>query len=466
MRGNLTQVAPRRYHDREPAKRAREQTEIEARAVKVRSATSWLLLLFCLAAAAPAWALSLEEEVRLGRGVMAQVRHYGLTSDPSLNAIGADLSGVIQRQDLPWRFWVIENMRGYNAFAVPGGFVCITRAYYEKLNADEAAFVIGHEMAHIDLRHHERQGQRVRRAEIGRLLLDILTDGATGWRTAADLGATAYVTRYSRVLEREADFAGYGYAEAAGYDARMAVTALSKLGDEPNLHPWIQNIYATHPVLSSREDRLSALGGEEPEDIATPPPAASHRRDLRGGLDPFDPPRAIAVRILSPDGGRWENPWRRNFTRHLHLRLIPLGFEIAGDDIMYHREIGDPVETARSRDARYLLLVTVKAMESERTDPDTLAGTPVRATIDVAAELIAVADRSSMWQGVVAHQAEAVDALAVDPEILYTDSCLGALAERTAGEISLACARAAGAVPAKAGEQEARAEEATPAAAD
>lgn len=434
--------------------------------MKIRSAARWLLLLLCLAAVAPAWALSLEEEVRLGRRVMAEVRPYGLTSDPSLNAIGADLAGVVQRQELPWHFWVIEDMRGFNAFAVPGGFVCITRAYYEKLNADEAAFVVGHEMAHIDLRHHERQGRRVRRAEIGRLLLDIFTDGATGWRTAAGLGATAYVTHYSRALEREADFAGYGYAEAAGYDARMAVTALSKLGDTPDLHPWIQNIYATHPVLSSREDRLSALGGEEPEDIASPPPAASHRRDLRGGLEPFDPPTPIAVRILAPDGSRWENAWRRNFTRHLHLRLIPLGFEIAGDDIMYHRDLGDPVETARSRNARYLLLVTVKAMESERTGPDTLAGTPTRATIDVAAELIAVADRSPVWQGVAAHQAEAVDALAADPEILYTDSCLGALAERTAGEIALACAKAAGAVPAKAGERKAPAEESAPAAAD
>ena len=124
----------------------------------MRAATRWLLLVLCLATAMPAWALSLEQEVSLGRRVMAEVRRYGLTSDPSLNAIGADLSGVVSRQDLPWRFWVVEDMRSYNAFAVPGGFVCITRAYYEKLNDDEAAFVIGHEMAHIDLRHHERHG--------------------------------------------------------------------------------------------------------------------------------------------------------------------------------------------------------------------------------------------------------------------------------------------------------------------
>jgi len=105
-------------------------------------------------------------------------------------------------------------------------------------------------------------------------------------------------------------------------------------------------------------------------------------------------------------------------------------------------------------------------MEGERTGPDTLAGTPARANIEVAAELIAVADRSPVWQGVVAYQAEAVDALAADPEILYTDSCLGALAERTAGEIALACAKAAGAVPAEAAEAKAPAEESAPAAAD
>jgi hypothetical protein len=391
--------------------------------------------------------MSVEDEVRIGKLVMADVRPLGLTDDPSLDAIGARLSPTMNRKDLHWRFSIVEGMKEYNAFAAPGGFVFIGRSYYEKLNDDEAAFVIGHEMAHVDLNHVEKQIQRDRRANIGRLLINILVD-SSAVTTAADIGATAYVTHYSRVLERDADFAGYRYAQEAGYDARAAVTALSKLGKEPKLHPWIVNIYATHPVLSSREDQLAALGGEEPADAKVPPPSPAHTRDLTGGLQPFDPPAPIAVRILSPDGARWENAWRKNFTKLLHNRLLPLGLKIAGDDLMYKPDIGDPVAAARSRDARYLLLVTVNQMESKTTGKADLYGTPVAAGIDIAARLIQVADGSIAWEGKLGHQAQGADALPADPEVLYPDTVIGRLAEQTAGEIAISCAKAAGAKPA------------------
>jgi hypothetical protein len=357
----------------------------------------------------------------------------------------------MKRDDLPWRFWVVESLSGHNAFAAPGGFVFITRTYYEKLNDDEAAFVLAHEMAHIDLRHHERHSKRVQQANLGGLLLNVLTKGRGAWGTAVDLGSTAYVTHYSRALEKEADFAGYDYANAAGFDARAAVTALSKLGEQPDLHPWIANIYSTHPLLSSREDRLAALGGEEPEDLPAPEPSGSHTRDLTGGLEPLDPPARIAVRILAPEGGRWEHPWRRNFTKHLHRRLIPLEFEIAGDDLMYKPDIGDPVEAARSRDARYLVLVTVHRMESAELGPPELEGTPVEAGVDVAARLVRVEDGSELWAERFAATKDGRDVLPPGREILYTDTCVGALAEEAAGEIAIGCAAAAGAVPTEAG---------------
>jgi Zn-dependent protease with chaperone function len=397
--------------------------------------------------APPAAAMSPEDEVRIGKQVMAQVRHFGLTRDPSLDAIGQRLAPAMKRQDVQWQLFVVEGMKEYNAFAAPGGFVFITRGYYEKLNDDEAAFAIGHEMAHVDLHHVEKQIKRGRQADIGRILIGILTNSSTV-STAADIGATAYTTHYSRVLERDADFAGYAYAEQAGYDARAAVTALSKLGSEPKLHPWIVSVYATHPVLSSREDRLAALGGKEPEEIKPPPPSASHARDLTAGLRPFEPKVPIAVRILSPDGARWENPWRKSFTKLLHEHLRPLGFEIAGDDIMYKPDIGDPLAAARSRNAQHLLLVTVSRMDTKAAGKSDLYGVPVQANVAVAAKLIRVADGGVAWEGKLAHQAEGRDVLAADPEILYPDTTLGRLAEQTAGETAIACAKAAGAKPA------------------
>jgi Zn-dependent protease with chaperone function len=413
----------------------------------VRSLTSVISL---LAACSAGIALSVDEEVAIGRQVMAEVRTMGLTADPALSVIGQRLAAGVERDGIPWRFWVIEGMDSYNAFAAPGGPVFISRTYYQMLSEDEAAFVVGHEMAHIDLLHYERQRKRRRKAQLGHLLLNILVKGkgSSTLRTATNLGATAYMTHYSRALEKEADFAGYRYAEEGGYDARLAVTALRKLGEQPQLHPWIINIYATHPILSSREDRLAAMGGEEPEEVQIPEPSPSHKRDLAGGLRPMEPPTPVAVRILAPEGDRWEGGWRKSFTKHLHQRLTPLGFSIAGDDIMYKPDIGDPVEAARSRDAQYLLLVTVHQMESTKIGKSELAGTPVRAAIDAEPVLIVIADGSQLWQARFWEQQEGLDVLSVDPEILYTDASLGAVAERVAGKIAIGCATAAGAQPA------------------
>jgi hypothetical protein len=401
-------------------------------------------LLSCTAAAA---AMSPDDEVKLGRSVMAELRPMGLTADPALAEIGQRMSQVVARKELPWTFWVIEDWHIYNAFAAPGGFVFITRTYFQRLNADEAAFVLGHEMAHVDLNHYERSLRRTQQANIGHAILNVLIGGqaSTAWHTATDVGATAYMTHYSRALEKEADLTGYQYAEAAGYDARMAVTALSKLGEQPNLHPWIVNLYGTHPLITSREDRLAAMGGEEPDDIEMPGPSPQHRRDLTQGLAPLDPTARIAVRILAPDGKRWENPWRKNFTKHLHLRLEPLGFVIAGDDLMYKPDIGDAIQAAQSRQADYLLLVTVAEMSSTETGEAGLAGTPVRAAVAGNAKLVRVAGGETLWEAPFDEKAEGWDVLPLDSEMLYTDACVGRAAEKAAAEIALGCAEAAGA---------------------
>jgi hypothetical protein len=162
------------------------------------------------------------------------------------------------------------------------------------------------------------------------------------------------------------------------------------------------------------------------------------------------------------------------------MRLTPHGFSIAGDDLMYKPEIGDPVEAARSRNAKYLLLVTVNEMssveESKSRAPSAKAsgpagveesegsehegpggssssgrrsGTPVSARVDVVGRLVVVGDGSQVWEASLAEQGECRDVLPVHKEILYTDTCLGSLVDQVAGEIAQACAKSAGAEPAK-----------------
>ncbi|MGD0110921.1 MAG: M48 family metalloprotease [Armatimonadota bacterium] len=417
----------------------------------MRAISTTFVLAVCVvfSCALSASALTLADEVRAGKQVMAEVRPLGLTEDRSLDAIGDRLKAEMHRKELTWRFWIVEDMKDFNAFAAPGGFVFITRIYYEKLSEDEAAFVIGHEMAHVDLRHYEKELGREQKANIGNLLLKVVAGGGGVWGAAADIGATAYMTHYSRTLERAADFAGYRYARDAGYNASAAVTALSKLGKEPSMHPWIANIYATHPILSVREDQLAALGGEAPKDLQPQPPATSHQRNLSAGLQPFDPPIPVAVRVTGADGKRWENHWRKSFTKQLHTHLLPLGFKIAGDDLMYKPDIGDPVAAARSRNARYLLLISVRDMQSASDGAEAPTGTPVRAKIDLTARLVDVACGGDAAPGTtVCREKKAIDVLLPDPDELYTDSAVGSLSDRAARKIAVAAAKGLGAKPA------------------
>ncbi len=171
---------------------------------------------------------------------------------------------------------------------------------------------------------------------------------------------------------------------------------------------------------------------------------------------------SIAVRILGSDRARWEDPRRKSFTRLLHNRLTPLGFLIAGDDLMYKPDIGDPVEAARSRQARYLILVTVGKMNSAskpvakaekagaapaKTDA-VFTGMPVEAEVVMTAKVVDVTTGASVWSGEFNKQKSGTDMLPGDPEIVYTDTTMGGLVWEAAGQFATKAARAAGAVPA------------------
>ena len=75
----------------------------------MRHSASILASTLLLVLASCAWAVSVEDEVRVGRRVMAEMRSLNLTADPALAEIGQRLSQVVDRTELPWRFWVIED---------------------------------------------------------------------------------------------------------------------------------------------------------------------------------------------------------------------------------------------------------------------------------------------------------------------------------------------------------------------
>ncbi len=139
-----------------------------------------------------------------------------------------------------------------NAFCIPGGKIAFYYGILEKLKLedDEVAAIMGHEVAHA-LREHARE--RVGKTavtngivELGSALLGL---GNLG-RAAAGMGAQLVNLRFSRDDETEADLVGIELAARAGYDPSAAVRLWEKMmaankGAPPQ---WL----STHPASGTR----------------------------------------------------------------------------------------------------------------------------------------------------------------------------------------------------------------------
>ncbi len=176
-------------------------------------------------------AISAAKEKELGREHAEKVeKEMGHLDDEQLVAyvqeIGARLAKHSPRQDVEYTFMIVD-MKEPNAFALPGGYIFVTRGLIALTNSeDELAGVIGHEIGHVAARHTV---QRFSRA-VPLIPIAIVT-GIAGavtsivspalGRALAGTGAlavTAVLAPYSRGQEEEADEVGQELAAAAGYD--------------------------------------------------------------------------------------------------------------------------------------------------------------------------------------------------------------------------------------------------------
>ena len=139
-----------------------------------------------------------------------------------------------------------------NAFCMPGGKIAFYFGILDKLklNDDEVAMVMGHEMAHA-LREHarERMGKTMATRgviELGSALLGL----GGGGRYLADMGGQLLTLRFGREDESEADLVGMELAARAGYDPRAGVTLWKKMAAANKGAPpqWL----STHPAGATR----------------------------------------------------------------------------------------------------------------------------------------------------------------------------------------------------------------------
>jgi len=211
--------------------------------------------------------MSEDEEISIGRQNHAKIiQQYGLYENPALQEyvqkVGDKLAAKSHRSNLIFRFTVLDSHE-INAFALPGGYIYITRGLLAYLsNEAELAAVLGHEIGHVTARHAVRQQSTA--AATG-LLAAVLASQA-GFNGAGDLLntiGTALVRGYGRDNELESDRLGAEYLAKTGYDPLAMIEVIKVLknqeiydkalakkeGREPNAY---HGVFATHPENDKR----------------------------------------------------------------------------------------------------------------------------------------------------------------------------------------------------------------------
>jgi len=227
--------------------------------------------------------ISESQEIQMGREYDPQVvASIGLVPDSAwqryIHQVGAPLAAVGERPGLPWTFRVVDDP-GVNAFAVPGGFIYVTRGLLTHLNSEaQLASVVGHEIGHVTARHTVSHMSNQQLAGLGLALGSVVSSGFARYAGLANSAMGILFLKYSRDDERQADDLGLRYLLRTDWDPREMpgvfgmleqVSASGGGGGVPN---WL----STHP---SPADRRENIDGQ----------IAALSRDFSGALVNHDP---------------------------------------------------------------------------------------------------------------------------------------------------------------------------------
>lgn len=219
--------------------------------------------------------LSESDELALGRKTNEEVlKQYTVYDNPALQNyvqnIGHKLAAKSHRSNLNYSFTVLDS-KEVNAFALPGGYIYITRGLMGYLNSEaELAAVLGHEIGHVTARHSVRQHSATQFATIGAALTSIFVPGMTETSNQlVQFAGGALLRGYGRSHELEADSLGAEYLAKTNYDPEAMLDVIGVLknqevfdkdlalkeGREPrNYH----GVFSTHPDSDTRLQEVIA----------------------------------------------------------------------------------------------------------------------------------------------------------------------------------------------------------------
>ncbi|HSD61589.1 MAG TPA: M48 family metalloprotease, partial [Burkholderiales bacterium] len=207
----------------------------------------------------------------------AEVRkEYGIYEDPELQAyvsrVGQKLARASHRPGISYTFVVVDSPE-INAFALPGGYVYVTRGILAYLGSEaELAAVVGHEIGHVTARHGVRQQSAAMATGLGVGILGAIVPGVGGSaaQNVADVVSTAVLSGYGREQELEADRLGAQYLARTGYDPQAMIRVVEVLKNQELFDAEVakkegretrayHGLFASHP---DNDTRLKEVVGE------------------------------------------------------------------------------------------------------------------------------------------------------------------------------------------------------------
>jgi predicted Zn-dependent protease len=214
------------------------------------------------------------EEIQMGSEAARETEAtMGVYPDEELNAyverLGLSMAQASERPDLPWRFRVIDSPV-VNAFALPGGYIYLTRGILAYLGSEAALVgVMGHEIGHVTARHHVEQMSKQQLAGLGVGLGTVFFPEVRPFGDLLGGSLSLLFLKFGRDAERESDRLGVTYSLAQGYDpdemARFFGVLDRLSGPERNIPSWA----STHPDPGEREQTIRGLVAERVSDPGT-----------------------------------------------------------------------------------------------------------------------------------------------------------------------------------------------------
>jgi predicted Zn-dependent protease len=179
-----------------------------------------------------------------------------------LSRLGLRLTSVADRENRDWHFYLVDDST-VNAFAVPGGHIFVHRGLIENAETySQLAGVMGHEVAHVTLRHSVDQMRSRTKTGIFVAVVCAVVNicSSTAAQVAIDVGGKALLAKYSRDDEAQSDSAAVGYLLRAGINPRGIPQMFERMAAMRQVNPSaLEAWFGSHPLEDARIVRTSAL---------------------------------------------------------------------------------------------------------------------------------------------------------------------------------------------------------------